>query len=142
MTLDECNIRNGNVINILLWFRGGGKPPIEEVIKNKKTGAEIYYLSYVNIQNCDGSWDERVLDLCDKTKDEVIKSMPVIIKRIPEKVEQLKVMFTWIGINRLRSLFILYQECWKLAVKKAENFLVNKTPYNKTSRYISCDLFD
>lgn len=99
------------------------------------------YQDYVDIQNVDGSWDKTVLSLCGKTEKQVLDSVPKNVKNLGNKEKQLRVMYTWIGINRLKTIYSDEKLEWKLVVQKAEQFIKNQTGFEGKSSDIQCDLF-
>lgn len=100
------------------------------------------YKNYVDIQKVDGSWDESILEVCDKTEEEVIKNFPKKVKRVGDKNQQLKIMYTWIGINRLRTQFKDKEEEWKLIVQKAEEYLSKESSLDGKYEDIDSKLFE
>ena len=48
------------------------------------------YKEYVDIQQANGSWNENILDVCDKTKEQVIKSMPDNVEKWGDENQQLE----------------------------------------------------
>ncbi|CAI2378606.1 unnamed protein product [Moneuplotes crassus] len=107
-----------------------------------------HYKNYVNIQKVDGSWDEQILQECDKTEEEVLKSIyytehtPENVKNAGDKEEQLKIMYTWIGINRVKTLFPSYEREWKLVVNKAADYIEKETNFGGKYEDINSDLFE
>jgi ubiquitin len=109
---------------------------------SSKVEVEFFsYQDYVDIQNVDGSWDKSVLSLCGKTEKQVLDSMPENVKNIGDKKKQLAVMYTWIGIDRLKAVYSDDKLEWKLIVQKAEQFIKNQTGFDGKSSDIQCDLF-
>mmetsp|Transcript_16288 Transcript_16288/g.16008 ORF Transcript_16288/g.16008 Transcript_16288/m.16008 type:complete len:324 (-) Transcript_16288:52-1023(-) len=100
------------------------------------------YKNYVDLQKVDGSWDEQILQECDKTQEEVLEHTPENVKNAGDKEEQLKIMYTWIGINRLKTLFSDKEEEWKLVVKKADEFIEKETNFDGKYENITSKLFE
>ena len=94
------------------------------------------------IQKVDGSWDEKILEVWEKTEEEVLKFIPDNVKKWGDKEQQLIVMYTWIGINRLRTQCKNNEDEWKLIVKKSEEFLEKESAFKGKYADIECKLFE
>lgn len=66
--------------------------------------------------------------------------MPDNVKQLGSAEEQLAVMFTWIGLNRLKTHFKSNKNEWKLVAKKAEHYL-SESVFQGAYEDIVCTLF-
>ena len=94
------------------------------------------------IQKVDGSWDEKILEVWEKTEEEVLKFIPDNVKKWGDNEQQLVVMYTWMGINRLRTQCKYNENEWKLIVKKSEEFLEKESAFKGKYADIECKLFE
>ena len=82
------------------------------------------YKDFVEIQQCDGFWTDKVMELVNFTIDDVKAAITEAIKQQFENEEdQLKIMFTWIGITGLKVKYSAKEDEWKLIVKKGTDYL-------------------
>jgi hypothetical protein len=82
------------------------------------------YKDFIEIQQADGFWSESVVDLVDFSIEDVKAAINDTIKHKFEKEEdQLKILFTWIGIKGLKTRYESKESEWKLIVKKGIDFL-------------------
>jgi len=82
------------------------------------------YKDFVEIQNSEGFWTDKVMDLVNFTLDDVKAAISSPIKnKFKNEEDQLKVMFTWIGIKSLNVLYKEKEDEWKLIAKKAIDYL-------------------
>ena len=102
----------------------------------------ISYKLLVNMQKFDGSWNDEILEFCGVTEATVLKFTPVNVKKKWGKLQQLVVMYTWMGINRLKTIYKEDEDEWKLIAKKAESYLANQSAFKGTYTDIKCNIFD
>ncbi|CAI2379149.1 unnamed protein product [Moneuplotes crassus] len=142
-TLGDYGVQTGDMLYLLLRLRGGG-----EKLTDSAPGADSdwplgdsTYKEFVEIQHVNGSWDYKVLDLVGLTEDQVYDAAPENIKNLGDKEKVLTIMLTWIGINRIKTLFPEKQKSLKLVVKKAITFITAQTELSVTYDDIKCSLF-
>ena len=82
------------------------------------------YKDFVEIQQWDGFWNEKVMELVNFSIDDVKAAITESIKQqFINEEDQLKVMFTWIGITGLKVKYSTKEDEWKLIVKKGIDYL-------------------
>uniref|UniRef100_A0A7S3J236 Ubiquitin-like domain-containing protein n=1 Tax=Euplotes harpa TaxID=151035 RepID=A0A7S3J236_9SPIT len=85
------------------------------------------YKDFVEIQQCEGFWNEKVMDLVNFSIDDVKAAITEDMKtQFPQEADQLTMMYTWIGITGLKVLYKAKEDEWKLICKKGVDFLMNK----------------
>ena len=68
--------------------------------------------------------------------------MPDNVKQWGDKEQQLAVMYTWIGINRLKIQWKDNEDEWKLIVKKSEDYLEKESAFKGKYTDIVCKIFE
>jgi len=143
-TLKDYGIDNGETLHLVLRLRGGGG---EELCDRNFYGESATvpvintYKEFVEVQNVNGSWDIEVLRLVGLSDDKVYDAAPENIKGLGDKQKVLTIMFTWIGINRIKTLFPEKQREWKLIVRKAISYITAQTGSSVSYDDIKCSLF-
>jgi len=82
------------------------------------------YKDFIDIQQSDGFWTETIMELVEFTVDDVKAALTDPIKnKFENEEEQLKIMYTWIGIKGLNVKYSSKEDEWKLIAKKGADFL-------------------
>lgn len=82
------------------------------------------YKDFVDIQQSEGFWTEKILELVDFDLEAVKAAITDAIKtKFDSEEEQLKIMFTWIGIQGLKVRYSNKEDEWKLIAKKGKDFI-------------------
>ena len=106
----------------------------DETLKDAgvKEGTELEYSypnykDFVEIQQSDGFWNDNVMDLVDFTIEDVKAVISDSIKqKYDTEEDQLKIMYTWIGIKGLNSKYSNKESEWKLIAKKGKDYLTKQ----------------
>lgn len=145
LTLADYNIQMESTLHLVLRLRGGGDG--EEPIDPYHTGdTEVTvvntYREIVEIQNVSGAWDEQILSLAGVTKERLLRAAPEVVKEIGDEEMILSVMYTWLGVNRLKELFPDKNKEWKLVAKKAVDYVNQEAGGRFVFDDIDCNPFD
>ena len=82
------------------------------------------YKDFIDIQQSEGFWTDSVMELVDFTVEDVKGVLTEAIKnKFGNEDEQLKLMYTWIGVKGLKEKYPLKEDEWKLIAKKGVDFL-------------------
>ncbi|CAI2374388.1 unnamed protein product [Moneuplotes crassus] len=145
-TLGEYEIYDGQTLHLVLRLRGGGgneESPIDTNFQGDSAQVPVTntYKEFIALQNVNGSWNNKILGLVGLTKDQVYDATPENIKSLGDKQLVVMIMLTWIGINRIKTLFPDKEKEWKLVIRKAINFIKTQTASSIDYDDIKCSLF-
>ncbi|CAI2378479.1 unnamed protein product [Moneuplotes crassus] len=140
--ISQVGARDGCTFHLVLRLRGGGgEQPLDPNYDGEthEIPTSNTYKEYMEIQNVDGSWDDKIISLIDHSSDEVYESASSKLKLKFTQQEVLSIMYTWIGIYQLNAQFPEQRQEWKLIEKKGILFLKSKFSLNHYK--INCSLY-
>mmetsp|Transcript_15735 Transcript_15735/g.18197 ORF Transcript_15735/g.18197 Transcript_15735/m.18197 type:complete len:174 (-) Transcript_15735:1-522(-) len=123
-SLDKCGITNESVLELYIFQQKTlfeEEVPIEGAEEVKVEDSE--YCNLIDIMNFEGSWEEKIIAVIQRTEAELLKDMPDKVRNLKTKTEQLKAMYMSEGTKILKTKFKASDQEFKLILKDIIEYL-------------------